>query len=630
MTWKRSLVLAVALAAAWSPARAEKNDKKKPNPILDFFDPRTGDREAARKLAPVPLEDMVSGAARGEARVLRLRVYADQDYRGSTLHWQKKVRGQVERVNHIVAAAFNVRFEIESLRQWDRSHLGQPFEPMLQEIEALDTAQDVDWVVGFVTSFRGVARSIHQVGGAHLASRHFVLRGMDDQEEGRELAQSLNMLPTSEREALYEDRKAHKEVVVFLHEWGHSMGALHAEDPRFIMNPSLDPKQTEFTPFQRRVIALVLDRRLADRTRPFPESADLLPLMRDAPTGEGTDAERASLVKLLEARAKGGVAAGPGRAGLSVAQADITTYNRAVEALNAGRREEAWTTVAPVLAKYPREPRLLSLACSLVAGQPGAADARAACEAAIALAPTDPTPMLEAAACHLRAGAPTAAAPLVAAAAKASEKGADDDTLIRLARIASSAGALTVAEGALARASKGAAKAPEAGNEIAATRRRVGLPPDPAATGVTPEDEPAYVAGYWAAAHDVDEPATPESRARVAAFLARFPRAPGVKVLGCTRELRAGHAAAAVKLCQAAVAAYPESVRANLLLGVAAANSGHAADAEKALRRAILLDPSDPDPWRTLAGIYRSMRARSKLDQLAREHQALLSSPLPD
>jgi predicted Zn-dependent protease len=624
------LVVVAALAAAGAPARADKKEKKKSNPILDFFDPRTGDREAAQKLAPVSLEDMSSGQVRRDARVVRLRVYADQDYRGATLHWQKKVRGQIDRVNHVVAPAFNVRFEIESLRTWDRSHLGQPFEPMLQEIEALDPAQDVDWVVGFVTSFRGVATAIHQVGGTHLASRHLVLRGMDDQEEGRALAQSLNLLPTSEREGLYEDRKAHKEVVVFLHEWAHSMGALHAEDPRFIMNPALDPKQTEFTEFQRRVIGLVLDRRLADRSRPFPESADLLPLLRAAPTDEGTDAERASLVKMLEARAKGRPVAAPDRAGLPVAQADVTTFNRAVEALNAGRKAEAWTTVAPVLAKYPREPRLLSLACSLVAGQPAAAQARATCDAAIALAPGDPKPMLDAAACHLKEGAPRAAAPLVVAAAKASEKGADDDALMRLARIASAAGALTVADGAFARVSKGAEKAKEVGDEIAASRRRVALPPDSAKTGVAPEDEPAYVEGYWAAARDVDEPGSAEARARVAAFVARFPEAPGAKVVSCSRELRAGHAAAAVKLCQAAVTAYPESVRANVLLGVAAANSGHAADAEKALRRAILLDPSDDGPWRALASHYKATRARSKLDQLAREHQALLSTPLPD
>jgi hypothetical protein len=233
-----AMTLAVG-ARADDGAHKKKDDKG--HSLLEYFDPRTTDRDAAKKLAPVSLDDMVVGRASGPARVLRLRVWADEDYRAATMHWQKRVEGQIARVNRVLEPGFNVRFEIESQRKWAQSHVGQPFEPMLDELERLDPGTDVDWVLGLVTSFRGVATSIHQIAGAHLVSKHFVMRGMDDQEEGRFLAESFKLLPPSERESLYEARKAHKEVVIFLHEWAHTLGALHAEDPELVMNPAYDP-----------------------------------------------------------------------------------------------------------------------------------------------------------------------------------------------------------------------------------------------------------------------------------------------------------------------------------------------------------------------------------------------------
>ena len=62
----------------------------------------------------------------GEARTIRMRFYADRDYRAMVIRWQSKVRAQVERINAGVGPLFNVRFEVESLRDWDRSHVGVP------------------------------------------------------------------------------------------------------------------------------------------------------------------------------------------------------------------------------------------------------------------------------------------------------------------------------------------------------------------------------------------------------------------------------------------------------------------------------------------------------------------------
>src|SRR5262249_34069951 len=155
------------------------------------------------------------------------------------------------------------------------------FDQILSDLEALDGGRDVDWVVGLVTPFRGVARSVHQVGGAHLLSRHFVMRGMDDEQESLAFDKELPLVTAERRKRLYEERKAHKEIVVFLHEWGHTMGALHNEDPQVLMNPVYQPKAAGFSAFEKRLIALVLDRRLSRRGELHPELADLGPLLED-------------------------------------------------------------------------------------------------------------------------------------------------------------------------------------------------------------------------------------------------------------------------------------------------------------------------------------------------------------
>ena len=135
---------------------------------------------------------------------------------------------------------FNVRFEVESLRDWDRSHVGVPLgQPFVEELEALDDGKQVDLVVALVTPLHGVAASVHSIGYANYLSRHFILRGMDDEQEFRAFEQEFKLISAEERERLYTDRKAHKEVVCFLHEWGHTLGLHPPRGPEHDHEPGL-------------------------------------------------------------------------------------------------------------------------------------------------------------------------------------------------------------------------------------------------------------------------------------------------------------------------------------------------------------------------------------------------------
>jgi tetratricopeptide (TPR) repeat protein len=582
----RSLVcVALALGALSAGLDSARAEDKKPG-LFDFEHwklPVTRERESAGRLAPKGLDLTPAVPATAEPRPIRLRVYADQDYRGLTMRWQSKVRSQIDRINAVVGPVFDVRFEIESLRDWDRSHVGLPFEPIMTELEALDPAREVDWVLGLTTPLRGVATSIHQVGGARLLGRHMLLRGMDDEQEFRALEASFKLLSPDERQNLYADRKAHKEVVMFLHEWGHTAGLLHDEDRAMIMNPSYDERQTAFSDFGKEVLALVIERRLARRSEPYPESADLVALYQRASPDEGSDKERAQLLALVRARAGAGrVAASPQSAAAPAASArtgpqspspppaelpavDAEVFNRAVSASNAGHPEEAWKVLSPLVAR-------------------------------------------------LRAGKPNA------------------KIWTHIAGLAAAVGALTVAEEAIGRAGRGETELEKVAAEVEATRHRVALPSDSIKGGVDPDREPAYVAAFRETAHFVTSPDSDlaAARTRLRDFAAAFPGAPGVDLLTCDLELRANHAALAAKHCDAALAKAKEAARAHFLLGLIAARARRAVVAEQRFRNAILLDPEDPTAWRALAQMYRANGARSRLAELADKHRVLFSSPLPE
>ena len=133
------LLLAVALTLASTPAHA---DKKKPG-LFDFEGWKTpGGSRAGRRAPPAarPVRPDARGGRPAEPRVVRLRFYADDDYR-TLLSWQKRLRAQIERINAVSEPVFAVHFEVESIRDWNRSHRAMALDPILAELETLDPGE---------------------------------------------------------------------------------------------------------------------------------------------------------------------------------------------------------------------------------------------------------------------------------------------------------------------------------------------------------------------------------------------------------------------------------------------------------------------------------------------------------
>jgi tetratricopeptide (TPR) repeat protein len=193
----------------------------------------------------------------------------------------------------------------------------------------------------------------------------------------------------------------------------------------------------------------------------------------------------------------------------------------------------------------------------------------------------------------------------------------DPRDALSLARVAAEVGALTIAEELLERANRHTFEIIGIAGAIDTTRRRTGLPRHADLLGVAPEEEPAYVRAY----RDMATAALDEHR--LAVFVERYRDLPGARLLLCERDIRAGRFAAAERNCRLAVSAYDEFARGHHWLGVLAERRGRNAEAETALRRAVLLDPEDPLFWRELGRFYQRTRNAEKLRQLAVEWRAI-------
>jgi predicted Zn-dependent protease len=581
-------------------------------------------RDQAQKFEPAPL---VTPQRMGGGGVvsLRIRFYADSEYRASGLRWQERTKQELSELNRIVEPGFGVRFEAESFHRWDRQGSGSQLEPLLAELTRLDPGADVDWVVGLVAPLPLVTTSLHNLGMAQMLGRHFVLRGMASIEELDSITQAFNLLDPADREALYSRRKQHKELSLFLHEWAHTLGAMHVQDHSRIMCPSYSMRMSQFSVADAGLMGAALESRLMSRGHDAIDWSRLRGFLAENDDPGWMREDRKALLQLL-----GGAQAGAG-GGSGWSTDESAIYDRAVALLKEGKEEAAWTALRPLAAQTPRKRQVVRLMCRLshvpVAGEEG----RAACQQAITAAPDDPEAQLDLAQALVLRKQPAEALAAAHAAATLVERRAqkNDDAWVGVAAIHRQLGTLSQAEEALRRA--GPAKGVEVeASALARTRRFLGLPAGNPRFSPSPDEELAYAEAFRRANDLGADKKLGEARAVVDAALRRFPQGPGLHVLACEIALRQGRAAPAAKACAAGLAMMDDQPRAHYLTANVKLAQGQPAAAIAALRRAIALDAKEPAYWNTLAELYRSLGRRKELSALMVEQaEALAPAPGP-
>lgn len=528
--------------------------------------PRDLQRSAARSLLPASaqLRPANEAAPLTGAPPIRVRVWASRDYRDQTLHWKERVRGLLSRASRLTRAWPGVEFEVVEADGWEIDSAQRPLVDLLHALAAHDPGEDVDLVVGLGSALQLLPESIDSLGYAHTPGKHLVLRSLHSLAEQALLRQHLDQLDEAEREQVLSARAAHREVVIFLHEWAHTLGALHAFRATLVMSPLYDQGQSAFDDGNARLMLAAL------RARPRGPAAQRAALRAAlAATTDATwqESDRAWLLASL---------AEPARAPLA---------KDAPPADPAGAEALAGCLAARTMAVGPARRAAIARHCPAAARD------------------SEPWPALLLAEHNLEAGRDPIAVLCLDDAEAALGRRPDPRAFAALAELRRRTRAPSQALAAARRADAATAASFEQWH--GALRRRLGLPADSEARGLAPPQERDYILSL-----EATEAAIKQDRLRVATRLieqldSAFPSLPAAPLLRCGLHLRQGHLPAAQAACQLALQREAESAPAHLLSAMVAWRLGRCQDVRAHADEALRLDP-------TLAETLGRLRVRCR------------------
>ncbi|MBI5608664.1 MAG: hypothetical protein HY902_07265 [Deltaproteobacteria bacterium] len=546
----------------------------------------------AENLQPVPPEanpDAPARAVNGLRRDMRVHVRVSSAYRRENREWESRVRRTLARASAYTQAEFGVSLDVVQLDKWDRDDsVTEPLEDSLVALEALDPGKDCDLVVGFVGA-DAYSTQYHAVGEARAPGRHVVLRGTESIAYHKWQARQLDELPDEERDRLYEAIKAHKEVLVLIHEWAHTLGAPHDTGLSFVMSPTYSPRAHRMSPATIEVVRRGLAARLADTPEARKQAESEQQKIIASHRAELEPESRASVEKALDREAK--VPARPVNRGPELSRNDQWELNAVSNLHNQRRYAEAAERLRPLAERYPAHPQVQVLHCQVQSGAlPGEGATAGACQRACEL---DSGFMACAMAVQaLRMANRRADLPAAVATLRQRAKDLRDPAdLALVAQVLLGAGWLAVAEETLA----GMGLVPAAMQvraEIERRRRWTGLP----ARELPPERESDYL--------DVLARSTAKGRERDANLSndsQPFLQVPGLMVVAAEQLAVHGKLAQARQDCGKALAKYPHCLTGLYLLARIEVAEKHWPEAVTQLRAVVGSDPSYEPAWHDLA-----------------------------
>jgi tetratricopeptide (TPR) repeat protein len=278
----------------------KKNEKEK----------ATGRPVALEAYEPAELE--TRPRTKGPPIVFHVRAYADEEYRAANMRWQERIKLLVTSASEYLEDAVGARLEVESVQRWEHRSAKDSTEHLLRELQARDAGKDVDFVVGFVSPLGFVTTVIHEIGMANAPGRHFVLRGIDDTQEAAALAKYFKDVDATQRADFLARRRHHKELVVFVHEWLHNLGAIHHADREALMHPSYAHQQRTLDGENAEVVALSLQAVVAARTSgAAPDYGKMRAYVARTRSASWYTGDREQLLAVLPAPVPGATPAAP-------------------------------------------------------------------------------------------------------------------------------------------------------------------------------------------------------------------------------------------------------------------------------------------------------------------------------
>lgn len=590
-------------------------------------------REHARTLAPAKLESSARTPA-SAVRKIRVRVYADADYREQVLRWRSNVVSQLQRASAVVRGPLGVVFELESTREWAHRGVEGELEKSLAALELADPGEDVDLVVGFVSALKFFSSSHDELGMARMFGRHCVLREMGNPEEVRAIMEALIHLPADERQTLYQERKMHKETSVFLHEWAHTLGAFHVRSSRWMMFPTYSPHQAEFTSQTRALLETSLRHASTGRRDEAGARAwatELGALLDSTTSSDWEGPDKEAVVRWLGLVREGKAQLVVRQPKTTLSPEDQRRFDAILALQQEGRFEVAAQQMEPLARRYPEDARLQGVACQLdTRVAPKLPATREKCAAIAERFPDQIAALFQLAIMDLHQEHPLEAQGQLVRALQRMEvnPGTPPEVWGELAALFKLTSSLTWAEQAVSKAGTGSR--PETLRTWARqTRRWMALPAEVSVSGVAVEREGELIRAAKDVEAHLDQGQTSKAQTRLAWLKREFPRAAVQHVLDCEVHLRAERTRPARAACLRAVAEHEEAVQAHFLLGWMASTSGPREEARTHLERVVALEPQHKEAWRLLAEQYRAEGREEALRTLQGQYREHFAQELP-
>jgi hypothetical protein len=233
------------------------------SPVVRFgggTSPSAAQRDLIRDHAPALLS--APEVWSGSVSTVRIRVWADDDYRAQNRRWRASFDELLAYANEVLAPAVGIRL-VADHRDWSfRPGPGNTIDDVLGILRRHDRGDGVFAVVGLVSSLALVSSSFEALGTAELGGRHLVLRGHADVKERAMFERALPDVARDERDTLHEMRRRHKTTSVFLHELGHVLGVDHVVDVDTLMSAHYSHRAASFDARSRATMIAAIDARL--------------------------------------------------------------------------------------------------------------------------------------------------------------------------------------------------------------------------------------------------------------------------------------------------------------------------------------------------------------------------------
>ena len=292
----------------------------------------------------------------------RIKLYVAEDYRQQHGSWKEPLLDLVDEANAVLGLAFGLRLEVSGALPWTPRCNSAQLDSCLHELEQLDPGEPGEWVVGVLGALPRFSASFDELGMARLPGRHFLVRDVSDLIERQAIDQAFASMLESRRDEIYRRRKHHKRLAIFLHEWGHTLGAPHTAENEGLLYPSYDDQMSSYSEDSAALIAKALPARFESgnesaavaRAAPEPKPSGVSPSARAAAPSTRTDLAQLS-------------------------SADQTLYLRAEAVSQDNDPEGAITLLAPLVDRYPSSYSVQHMACGLLMQLGRSADVQTVC-----------------------------------------------------------------------------------------------------------------------------------------------------------------------------------------------------------------------------------------------------------